>query len=348
MDRFQILSLSGGGYKGLYTALLLAAFEEHYSTSIYKHFDLIAGTSIGGIIALGLAQGVSARQIANQLLESGNKIFKPLDSPGFHEFKEKAARRMTGSEFGYDRGIKFSKHSNEALSKSIVAVLGSSKMSDLKTRTMIPAVNLSNGRAQFFKTQHNKRYIVDAQRSLVDVALATSAAPLYLPMNAFDDQIFVDGGLVGNNPGLFALSEAEENIDGVVDDLDIHMLSIGALSQSFSMPSNTSVNIGVVGWAKNLVPLIMSSQENMTTSLLSMRMKDHFYHIDGDLTPSQAKEVALDKATEESSNIISSVADNSVREHTRKPFLVECFAHSAIRPVFFNQSNQTNEEFQKS
>lgn len=339
MDRFQILSLSGGGYKGLYSALLLAAFEEHFSTNIYKHFDLIAGTSIGGIIALGLAQGVSARQIANQLLESGNKIFKPLDSPAFHEFKEKVAQNKTDSEFGYDRGIKFSKHSNEALRNSIVEVLGSSKISDLKTRTMITAVNLSNGRAQFFKTQHNKRYIVDAKRSLLDVALATSAAPLYLPMHAFDDQVFVDGGLVGNNPGLFALNEAEENIDGVVDGLDVYMLSIGALSQSFSMPSNTSLDIGVGGWAKNLIPLIMSCQENMTTSLLRMRMKDHFYHIDGELTPSQAKDVALDKATEESTNVISAVADNSVREHTKKPFLVECFAHSAKQPVFFNQSN---------
>jgi patatin-like phospholipase/acyl hydrolase len=260
-----------------------------------------------------------------------------LDDAGFFDLKDKYAQKGTGSEFGYERGFKFTKHSNDALRASINAVLGNNKISDLKARTMITAVNLSNGRAQFFKTQHNSRYIVDSKRLLVDVALATSAAPLYLPMHAFDDQIFVDGGLVGNNPGLFALSEVEENIEGISSDLDIHMMSIGALSQSFSMPTNTQVNVGIKGWAKNLIPLMMSCQENMTTSLLSMRMKNNFHHIDGDLTAAQATEVALDKATLESSTIIKSIADNSVRENVTKPFVVEFFAHKAPLPTFFNQ-----------
>lgn len=341
MDRFQILSLSGGGYKGLYTALFLAELEEHYATKIYKHFDLVAGTSIGGIIALGLAKGTSAREISGHLLASGEKIFQPLEKPRIHHFFEKVTRKKFDNEFGLQRGIKNSKHDGVELRNSVTRVFGDSKISDLKTRTLITAVNTSNGRAQFFKTQHNKDYFLDNRRSLVDVALSTSAAPLYLPLHQQDDeQVFADGGLVGNNPGLFALSEAQESIPEVGRETDIFMLSIGALSQSFSMNPGEKLDHGISGLSSKIIPLIMSSQENMTTSLLSRFMKDRFYHIDGELSMAQEQEVSLDKASEESTRIIKSVANNSVRDHLKSPFIGDCFNHSAPAPKLFEQTQQ--------
>lgn len=72
---FQILSLSGGGYLGLYTASVLAKLEEQSGRRIVDMFDLLAGTSIGGIIALGLAAGTSAAEIRDAFLENGEAIF---------------------------------------------------------------------------------------------------------------------------------------------------------------------------------------------------------------------------------------------------------------------------------
>ncbi len=75
-SRFQILALSGGGFRGLYTAKLLADFEDEISAPIATRFDLIAGTSIGGIIALALALEVPASRIVALLTEYGEEIFK--------------------------------------------------------------------------------------------------------------------------------------------------------------------------------------------------------------------------------------------------------------------------------
>lgn len=75
--RFQILSLDGGGLKGLFTAAFLANWEKEQRTRVVEHFDLIAGTSTGGIIALGLGLGFSAEEIKNLYLEKAEQIFPP-------------------------------------------------------------------------------------------------------------------------------------------------------------------------------------------------------------------------------------------------------------------------------
>ncbi len=74
-ERFQILSLDGGGIRGLFSAAVLAAIEEDLQTSIAKHFDLIAGTSTGGIIAIALGLGLSPAEIVSFYEEHGPRIF---------------------------------------------------------------------------------------------------------------------------------------------------------------------------------------------------------------------------------------------------------------------------------
>ena len=74
-QRFRILSLDGGGIKGAFTAAVLAEWEKHTGRVIVDHFDLITGTSTGGIIALGLGLGVSAQEILRFYKEQGPKIF---------------------------------------------------------------------------------------------------------------------------------------------------------------------------------------------------------------------------------------------------------------------------------
>src|SRR5688500_5654381 len=79
--KFQILSLSGGGFLGLYTASVLAGLEDEYGYPLAKSFDLIAGTSAGGIIALGLAKEVPAKEIKNAFEKNGQDIFSDRPAP---------------------------------------------------------------------------------------------------------------------------------------------------------------------------------------------------------------------------------------------------------------------------
>jgi len=81
---YQVLSLSGGGYMGLYTITLLAKLEQHFQRPIYECFDLIAGTSIGGIIALGLAAEKTAAEIKYAFEQHGTEIFSDRPVPKTH------------------------------------------------------------------------------------------------------------------------------------------------------------------------------------------------------------------------------------------------------------------------
>ncbi len=74
-ERFQILSLDGGGLRGIFSASALAQLEADFHTTILRHFDLVAGTSTGGLIALGLAAGRSPQDIVDFYLEHGQQIF---------------------------------------------------------------------------------------------------------------------------------------------------------------------------------------------------------------------------------------------------------------------------------
>src|SRR5688500_5321895 len=81
-DRFQVLALSGGGFRGLYTAKVLADLETEIGGPIARHFDLIAGTSVGGILALAVAMEIPARRIVELFVEHGEEIFKKRLSLG--------------------------------------------------------------------------------------------------------------------------------------------------------------------------------------------------------------------------------------------------------------------------
>jgi patatin-like phospholipase/acyl hydrolase len=178
-NQFHILSLSGGGFKGLFTAVILEKLEEELGYPIAKKFDLLAGTSIGGIIALALADEIPAKTITEFFVNNKDKIF--------------------GRAFllGYSC---WSKYSNEGLKECLVEIFKDSKIKDLKHRIIIPTINYTKGSPQILKTRHHKDFKTDIKWPLVDVALATSAAPVYFPMFRSEYGDFIDGGIVANHP----------------------------------------------------------------------------------------------------------------------------------------------------
>src|SRR3989442_5590388 len=158
-ERFQILSLDGGGIKGLFSAAVLAKLEEDLNTNITDHFDLIVGTSTGGIIALGLGLGMKPQEIVQFYVESGPQIFRD---------------RLGLSKFKHWLSCKFPQH---PLRTALQKCFGDRPLADSKKRLVIASYNCGADDIYLFKTPHHERLRRDYKVPMWKVALATSAAP---------------------------------------------------------------------------------------------------------------------------------------------------------------------------
>jgi predicted patatin/cPLA2 family phospholipase len=112
---------------------------------------------------------------------------------------------------------------------------GEKTLGACKHPVIVPAINYSAGQPQLFKTPHHASFKRDHQFRLVDVALATSAAPAYFPRHTFNNNQYVDGGLYANAPGLLALHEAQTFLGQQPEAM--HLMSIGTMSSKYCGPS---------------------------------------------------------------------------------------------------------------
>lgn len=296
MNKCFTLALSGGGYKGLFSAHILAELEKQFGCPIAQKFDLIAGTSIGGIIALALALEIPAEDIEKMFLENGKIIFK--------------------KRFFLSNGLFFkSKYAREGLYSVLEKIFGDKKISELKHRVLITSVNYTDGKPQMFKTPHHDMLIKDANMRIIDVAMNTSAAPMFFPINSIDEEgDFVDGGLVGNHPGFFAMFEAEKYLNQNTE--DIYQLHIGTISQKFTSSSSKYVLASsFFSWRQKLFNLLFSCQEQSTNFLLRKYLGDRYYSIDSLAVENQAKKIALDKVSKTSSRILKQKGSEAVKNY---------------------------------
>ncbi|EGH25740.1 patatin, partial [Pseudomonas amygdali pv. mori str. 301020] len=197
---------------------------------IASHFDLICGTSAGGLLALGLASEIPASELKVLFEKQGKEIFASRD------FKRKG--------LGF---WKKAKHSNAGLRAVLERRFGTTTIGELKHRVLIPSVNYTTGKGQFFKTPHHPTFERDYQMTLVDVALATSAAPVYFPSVRNDRGVFVDGGLVGNAPGLFGLHEIRTFL-APDRNARVRVLAIGTMTVGATVSGGRDLDQGVMGW----------------------------------------------------------------------------------------------------
>lgn len=323
---FQILSLSGGGFLGLYSAAVLAELEERSGKLLTECFDLFAGTSIGGIIALGLAAGKSASEIRDTFVECGPRIF-PNAPPS-----TKAAwlRRFAAN-------VPAPLYKATALRETIEHIVGADTcMSDLVRPVVIPSVNLTKGGPKVFKTGHHDRFVLDWQLKVVDVALATSAAPTYFPAHRIGDELFADGGMFANSPDMIAVHEAEMFL-GIRRD-EIHVLSVGTTTTDFAMSSSLNPNMGVMGWMRNqrLTDVMIGSQQAMTNDMMNHVLGDRYLRIDRRQADEQRRELALDAATPGAISNLLSIAHGSFADVSADPRLRDLLAYDAPPFTFVN------------
>lgn len=245
----RILSIDGGGIRGAFPAAFLASLEERCGRPIGEYFDLIAGTSTGGIIAIGLAMGLSAKDILQLYEKEGPAIF---------------AQEVMGARGWVNRHCRTAKHLFWGpkydpcnLRSALTTVLKDKRIGDAKTRLLIPAWHAERQKVYIFKTAHHPRLATDYKELAVDAALATSAAPTYFQQHLTKSGVgLVDGGIWANNPTGLAVVEAIGMLGWQPSEL--HILSIGCLEDIAVVREE----YGAAGFAPQMTNFFMSGQSH--------------------------------------------------------------------------------------
>lgn len=250
----KILSIDGGGIRGAFPAAFLAEIEEKVGSPLYEYFDLIAGTSTGGIIALGLGLGFPARDILNFYKSEGPKIFSQ-DQLGAKGKAKKWGRNLRW----FATGPKYDPSNLEA---ALQDIFKDRKLGESHTRLFIPSWHRGTADLYIFKTAHLPRLKTDYQVLAKDVAMATAAAPTYFKEHVTDEGVgLLDGGIWANNPTGFAVAEGIANLGWPAE--EVQVLSVGCLDDILTLKESYSA----AGIAIPLKDIFMAGQAGSSLAL---------------------------------------------------------------------------------
>ncbi|ODS03270.1 patatin [Methyloceanibacter marginalis] len=299
---FRILSIDGGGICGILPASVLAELERRYldGKSIAGYFDLIAGTSTGGIIALGLASGLTSTDIEKVYIERGSLIFPPCSWLG--RIYRLAVR---GHRYLYER---------EPLQNELMRMFGDSALGEAKTRLCIPAFEGRYGEPWIYKTPHHPDYRRDRFASMVSVGLATAAAPTFFEAVPNNGYTMVDGGLWANNPIMNAVVDALACFD--VDRRQISVLSLGCGETSFKVDTKKAKG-GLVQWRSAITAAMRAQSLNALGQAYLILGKDHVMRLDAPESPSPIRLDDYRRARDELPNMARSLVEGAGREIER-------------------------------
>lgn len=258
-SEFKILSIDGGGIRGICPATYLEHIQQSLDRPLYEYFDMVAGTSTGGIIALAVALGIPIQDVARIMREGASRLFKK-QSKGY--FKPK--------------------YKTEVLLSEIRSLFGDTAvLHDAHRRVCIPYVDLAEGRAKVYKTRHREDYVRDQNLHAWKIAASTAAAPVFFtPFEVDADRVNVDGALWANNPSVAALTEAL-HIGVPVE--KIRILSIGTGTKGFHK-KEPKMGYGLVGWYVVLIDLSMQVQAESSNNIVKLICGKHYHRIQFRLT----------------------------------------------------------------
>jgi uncharacterized protein len=253
---FRILSIDGGGIRGIFPAAVLADLESAIGpgNSIAGHFDLVAGTSTGGILALGLGAGKSAREIRDLYMHRGPEIFPPVWDNILGRWWKAFRNNILNANFN--------RYSRQALERVLQEFLGDRIFGESSVRHVIPAFDGRFSEVFLFKTRHHPDYEQDWRKRMVDIGLATSAAPtIYRPLESGGYRL-IDGGVWANNPTMLAVVEAMIAYDVPRD--RIKVLSFGCGDEPYHVTRRMTWG-GLWHWRK-IIGAAMRAQSLAATS----------------------------------------------------------------------------------
>lgn len=229
MFRFNILTIDGGGLRGIYPAFILQEIENHLQIQVRSHFNLICGTSTGSIIAGSLAIGLNPSKIVELYQQHALEIFttKGLTIDGMYK----------------------SKYLNTTLRSVLESYFGTITLGEIQSPLMIPATDLSNGNIFVFRSGFFKNSLRDRQTLLIDAITASCSAPTFFDPYQVQNFLMADGGLWANNPSTIAISEAMNYFGKHRRNIKLLSIGTGYSELNYSIKNGKKQNWGLMtGW----------------------------------------------------------------------------------------------------
>jgi len=297
--RVKVLSLSGGGYRGMFTAAVIASLEGTLSADPKKpipfgqHFDLIAGTSIGGILATALSCGVKGSDLLAILEDQGGKIFPAMRLRRF--------RKLIGN-------APYKPDHLRAAIKVLIHDADKLLIGQHRPGLLLTTVNWTTSKLHLLGSQSTPEKDM-LGLTLMDAMLATSAAPAHFPAHAFKHHLFVDGGLAANAPDLQALQCAGK----MFPDAEIQMLSIGTANPLHGRDPSAVPGRGFQ-WAKPVIELVMNAQEILAVQECQAKLgPSRYFRLNVPPSAAQAKHMDFDVANKLSTDLLLTLANDCLK-----------------------------------
>jgi patatin-like phospholipase/acyl hydrolase len=240
------LAIDGGGIRGIIPATILTEIQKRLSVDLFQAFDLIAGTSTGGIIALGIGTRCknngpySPSELVDLYVQNGPEIFKKnLLTP--------------------ERQVILPKYSPDALESALAQFFQDTEFQSALTPLLISSYDLQ-GQVPFFFKSHKIAGDPTYNWKLTEIARATSAAPTFFsPLHLTrggKDYALVDGGVFVNNPSMAAYAEARALYP---DATQFIVVSVGTGNRQDRITYASAKDWGLLGWARQIAPVFMDS-----------------------------------------------------------------------------------------
>ncbi|TND09052.1 MAG: patatin [Bacteroidetes bacterium] len=273
---FLILSLDGGGLRGIVPTMILMQIEQITGKKIQDMFQLMAGTSTGGLIALGLSIGKTPAQLKDIYVQNGKKIF-PATGGGITGLLHKAEQLFEP------------KYSPAGLQSVLDQYFGNTTMADCKVPVIACCYDLASNTPLFFKSRYTKQ-AQPINAKLTEVCRATSAAPTYFPAFRMSynnmDRVCIDGGVYINNPGMAAFSEICKYYKDPLynlppdfnPDVNVFMLSLGTGTYTANLAQKKWIDGGLVNWATKISDIMMQATNQSTVYECSEMLPANQYY----------------------------------------------------------------------
>jgi patatin-like phospholipase/acyl hydrolase len=258
-NKFRILTLDGGGIRGVYTAHILKRIQEDEGIVFSEYFDLIAGTSTGAILAGALATDQDINKVIQLYRQHGAQIFSSNICP----LKKYLGISLPGIPC-LNIGLFSSKYSQKVLREQLEAIFDTTTMSQTNTNLMLFSTDISNGIPHVFKSPYCEDFTRDRNIKLSDAILASTAAPVYFNPIKVGEYLLADGGIWCNNPSICAVAEAKNYFDK--NHHDLRLLSIGTIEGKSFIPMKRNNHIikkhlwGLLGWQTKVIDLTLNLQ----------------------------------------------------------------------------------------
>jgi patatin-like phospholipase/acyl hydrolase len=291
----RILAIDGGGIRGLIPALVLAELERRAGRRTFELFDMIAGTSTGGIIACALCapDALPASELVKLYEEEGPEIF---DRSLFQRIKTA-------------EGLLDEKYDDAALDRALERFLAQKRLSETRPDLLVPSYDTALPGPYFFKTT-KAREAAAHDFPLSVVARATSAAPTYFEPVEADGRSLVDGGVFATNPAMCAFAE-------VLDDTnlrDVVLLSLGTGERTRKRSFDEIKDWGLARWARPILDVVFDGVSDAVDYQLGRVLgPERYWRLQTELTLASDD---LDDATEDNLAKLRGHAEELIRERS--------------------------------